>query len=122
MSEQGTTEQGRTDQGAPRRRHLMDPDAPVRDQYGSPATNRVQTWVMSTLVVTTILHMAGGLLVAAWFIDAADTVPRVGLSVIAGAFGVMAVGAGLAIHRHPLLSPWLLLGLLPTVVGLVLFL
>lgn len=124
VSEQRTTGQG---QGTPgeatsRRRHLMDPNAPVRDQYGSPGTTRVQTWVMSTLVVTTILHMAGGLLVAAWFIDAADTVPRVGLSVIAGAFGVMAVAAGLAIHKRPLLSPWLLLGLLPTVVGLVLFL
>lgn len=124
VSEQRTTEQGTgtSAQATPRRRHLMDPNAPVRDQYGSPGTTRVQTWVMSTLVVTTILHMAGGLLVAAWFIDAADTVPRVGLSVIAGAFGVMAVGAGLAIHKRPLLSPWLLLGLLPTVVGLVLFL
>lgn len=124
VSEQRTNEQGTgtPEQATPRRRHLMDPHAPVRDQYGSPGTTRVQTWVMSTLVVTTILHMAGGLLVAAWFIDAADTVPRVGLSVIAGAFGVMAVGAGLAIHKRPLLSPWLLLGLLPTVVGLVLFL
>lgn len=111
-----------SEQETPRRRHLMDPNAPVRDQYGSPGTTRVQTWVMSTLVVTTILHMAGGLLVAAWFIDEAETVPRVGLSVIAGAFGVMAVGAGLAIHRKPLLSPWLALGLLPMVVGLVLFL
>ena len=40
---------------------------------------------------------------------------------IAGAFGVLAVAAGLAIHKRPLLTPWLLLGLLPALVGLVLF-
>lgn len=112
---------------APRRpRHLMDPAAPQRDTINSVGTTRVQTWVMSTLAVTTILHMSGGLLLAAWFIDPAQGTPRVGLSVIAGAFGVMAVAAGLAIHRRPLLdrssAPWLLLGMLPTVVGLVLFL
>jgi hypothetical protein len=108
---------------APRRaRHLMDPSAPQRDTINSAGTTRVQKWVMSTLVVTTILHLAGGLLIAAWFIDPAQTAPRVGLSLIAGAFGVLAVAAGLAIHKRPLLSPWLLLGLLPAVVGLVLFL
>ena len=55
---------------APRRpRHLMDPNAPQRDTINSAGTTRVQKWVMSTLVVTTILHLAGGLLVAAWFIE-----------------------------------------------------
>ena len=45
---------------APRRaRHLMDPNAPQRDTINSVGTTRVQTWVMSTLVVTTILHLAG---------------------------------------------------------------
>ena len=34
---------------------------------------------------------------------------------------VDAVAAGLAIHKRPLLTPWLLLGLLPALVGLVLF-
>ena len=107
---------------APRRpRHLMDPNAPQRDTINSAGTTRVQKWVMSTLVVTTILHLAGGLLVAAWFIELDQTAPRVGLSVIAGAFGVLAVAAGLAIHKRPLVTPWLLLGLLPMVVGLVLF-
>ena len=57
---------------APRRaRHLMDPNAPQRDTINSVGTTRVQTWVMSTLVVTTILHLAGGLLIAAWYIDPA---------------------------------------------------
>ena len=107
---------------APRRaRHLMDPNAPQRDTINSAGTTRVQTWVMSTLVVTTILHLAGGLLIAAWYIDPEQTAPRVGMSVIAGAFGVLAIAAGLAIHKRPLLTPWLLLGLLPALVGLVLF-
>lgn len=99
----------------------MDPSAPVRDQYGSPGMTRVQTWVMSVLVVTTLLHLAGGLLVAAWFIDTAQTAPRIGLSVIAGIVCVLAVAGGLAIHKRPILSPWLALGVIPTVVGIVLF-
>jgi len=35
---------------------------------------------------------------------------QIGLDLIAGAFCVIAVGAGLAIHRHKVLGPWLLLG------------
>ncbi|GAA4125062.1 hypothetical protein GCM10022215_33250 [Nocardioides fonticola] len=105
--------------GAPRRRHLMDPNNLQRDESNSASISRVQTWVMSTLAVTSILHMSGGLLVAAWFIDPAFQASRVGLAVIAGAFGVLAVVAGLAIHRRPVVSPWLLLGVLPTVIGLL---
>ena len=106
----------------PRARHLMDPSAPVRDQYGSPGMTRVQTWVMSVLVVTTLLHLAGGLLVSAWFIDPDDTAPRVGLSVISGVVCSLSVAGGLAIHKRPVLSPWLALGLVPVVIGLALFL
>lgn len=110
-----------TEEQTTRRRHLMDPNAPVRDQYGSPGMTRVQTWVMSVLAVTTILHLAGGLLVAAWFIDPDQTAPRVGLSVIAGLVCVGAVASGLAIHKRPILSPWLALGLVPAVIAIVLF-
>ena len=45
-------------------------------------------------------------------------VPVVGLEVIAGVFAVIAVVVARAIHRRPLLSPWLLLGVLPTLLGL----
>ncbi|MCM0620483.1 hypothetical protein [Nocardioides bruguierae] len=106
----------------PRRKHLMDPNAPQRDTINSPGTSRVQTWVMSTLVVSSILHMAAGVLVAAWFMDDSQVVARVGLSVIAGAFGVLAVMGGLAIHKRPVLTWWNLLGLIPMVVGFALFL
>lgn len=103
---------------APRRRkHLMDPAHPVRP-VNDRALSDVQRWVMSTLAVFTIAHLAAGLVVAALEVPDTATTAQVGLNVIAGAFGVLAVAAGLAIHRRPPLSPWLLLGLLPTAVGL----
>ena len=104
----------------PRRaRHLIDPTAPPRrrDPEAEARLARVQQWVMSVLAVTTIVHLCAGLVVAALFLDEQDTVGRVGLCVVAGAFGVMAVGIARAIHHRPLLSPWLVVGVLPTVVG-----
>jgi len=107
-------------QPPPRRaRHLIDPTAPprVRDPEAEARLARVQQWVMSALAVTTIVHLCVGLVVAALFVDESDTVARVGLCVVAGAFGVMAVAIARAIHRKPLLSPWLVLGVVPAVVG-----
>lgn len=98
----------------------MDPARPRGVDPNSVSIGRVQTWIMSALAVTTILHLAAGLLVAAWFIDPAYPASRYGLAVIAGAFGVLAIAAGRAIHRLPLPSWWLLLGLLPSLVGIVL--
>lgn len=107
---------------APRRaRHLMDPNAPrpVRNvRAEKESLTRVQQWVMSTLAVTTGLHMAAGLILAAMFLDERGTVSQVGLNVIAGVFGVLSIAAALAIHRRAWLSPWLTLGVVPTVVGL----
>ncbi|CUR60494.1 conserved membrane hypothetical protein [metagenome] len=78
---------------------------------------QVQKWVMSALAVTTILHLAAGLMLAAYFIDDDRADARIGLVVIAGAFSVIAVAAGRAIHGHRLVSPWLLLGLIPPAIG-----
>jgi hypothetical protein len=78
---------------------------------------RVQRWVMSVLAVTTIAHLALGLVVAALVADA-KLDAQIGLNVIAMLIGVMAVAAGLLIHRRSPLSPWLLLGLVPGIVGL----
>jgi hypothetical protein len=107
---------------APRRaRHLIDPTAPrpVRDlRQERESLTRVQQWIMSTLAVTTGLHMGAGLIVAAMFLDERGAVSQIGLNVIAGVFGVLSVAAALAIHRRPWLSPWLLVGVLPTFVGL----
>lgn len=103
------------------RGHLLDLDAPrrvVKDpEKDARDLARVQRWVMSTLAVTTITHLVVGLVVAAVFLDG-PTGSRVGLSVIAGIFGAMAVAAGRAIHGKRLLSAWLLLGLVPAAAGL----
>ena len=78
---------------------------------------RVQRWVMSVLAVTTILHLAAGVAIAAIFMPEDRLDARVGLNVIAAGIGVVAVAIGRMIHQKAPLSPWLLLGLLPGLVG-----
>ncbi|MGH3348912.1 MAG: hypothetical protein ACRDO4_18180 [Nocardioides sp.] len=104
-----------------RRRHLMDPNAPrkPRDPEAERRLQRVQQWVLSSLAVTTILHLAGGLVVAAAMMRADERVAQVGLVLIAGAFAVLAIAVGLAIHRRSIFSPWLALGVVPILVGLL---
>lgn len=102
---------------APRRRHLMDPANPVRPVNDRELTN-VQRYVMSTVVVITAAHMAAGFIVAAMAVPVDATAARIGLNVIAGAFMVLGIGGALAIHRHRVISPWLLLGVATTLVGL----
>ena len=78
---------------------------------------KVQRWVMSSLVTITILHMSAGLVVAAYFNDRPGG--KVGLLIISAAFGVLAFEAAVLIHRRNPLSWWLLLGLVPPLVGAV---
>lgn len=99
------------------RKHLMDPTNPRPQNREPMSLGTVQKWVLSTLAATTIMHLAFGLVVAAAFAD--KLVAQVGLLVIAAAFGVIAMVAALLIHQHRLVSPWLLLGLAPAVVGAV---
>lgn len=103
------------------RSHLLDLDAPrrvVRDpEQDARDLAHVQKWVMSVLAVTTILHLAVGLVIAGVTLDG-PVASRVGLTVVAGVFGAMAVATGRGIHGRSLLSLWLLLGLVPTAVGL----
>jgi hypothetical protein len=103
--------------GAKVRRHLMDPGNPRPQNREPMSLGTVQKWVLSTLAATTIMHLAMGLVVAAAFADKLEA--RIGLLVIAAAFGVIAMVTALLIHRHRLLSAWLLLGLAPAVVGAV---
>ena len=75
----------------------------------------VQKWVMSTLAVSTIMHLSAGLVLAAAYVDKESS--KIGLLVISGAFGLIAVAAGLLIHQKNLKNPFLLLGLLPPLIG-----
>jgi hypothetical protein len=101
----------------------MDPDNPVRTVNDRSLTN-VQRWVMSVLVVFTIAHLSIGIAIAALTVDQDATAARIGLCVIACAFGVIGVAAGFLVHaKRPYAWPyvaWLPLGLLPGLVGLFL--
>ncbi|MEP7088675.1 MAG: hypothetical protein ABI776_01100 [Nocardioidaceae bacterium] len=97
------------------RKHLMTPGQPRPPQRQSMSLTTVQRWVMSTLVTLTLLHLSAGLVVAAYF--SAKPSSQIGLLVISGAFGVIAFEAALLVHKHKPVSPWLLLGLIPPLVG-----
>lgn len=101
-----------------RPRHLMDPDNPVRmAPHNDRNLTRVQRTVMSVLVGTTIFHLAGGLVIAAIFVDADRTDAQVGLLIIAAIVGILGVVAALVIHQKKPVSPLLLIGVIPSVVG-----
>jgi hypothetical protein len=93
----------------------MQPGAPRPLNREPMSLSGVQRWVLSTLAATTIMHLAVGLVVAAAFSDGLDE--KVGLLVIAAAFGVIAMVAALLIHQRRPVSPWLLLGLVPSLAG-----
>ena len=78
---------------------------------------QVQKWVMSVLAVSTVLHMSGALVIFAISIDAAHQTSRVGLLVIAGIFGILAIMLGRLIHQASVLTPWVVLGLIPMGIG-----
>ena len=102
-----------------RQRHLIDFDNPAPRPTASSGMSltQVQRWVMSTLAFVTVAHLAGGIAVAAIFTDARYVGARIGLNVMAAVTGVLAVVLARAIHAKPPLSPWLLVGLLPGLVG-----
>ncbi|MFS3127956.1 hypothetical protein ACLM5J_06090 [Nocardioides sp. Bht2] len=101
-----------------RPRHLMDPNnLQARPRNDSMSIGQVQKWVMSVLAVTTILHLVVGMILLAYSLDEQYTTSRWGLLVISAVFGLLMVVTGRAIHRASLLTPWLLLGLVPSIVG-----
>jgi len=116
-------------QPAPRKRprHLMDPDNLRREVVrptGTGAMNLepVQKWVLSVLAFTTIIHLSVGIVIASLYLGDPTVSAQVGLNVIAAAFGVISVAVFRGIHQRRFLSPWLLIGLVPGVVGIVLVL
>ena len=75
---------------------------------------RVQKWVMTALMLTTAVIFAAGLSLLAGQADRAGAKP--GLLIIAAVVGVLAVAAARVIHQKSVLTPLLLLGVLPAVV------
>ena len=101
----------------------MDPDNPrretIRDSGSGPMhLEPVQKWVLSALAAVTIVHLSIGLVIAALYVDGDRTDAQVGLNLIAAAFGVIAVAVFRAIHQKSMVSAWLLLGVVPGLVGL----
>jgi hypothetical protein len=97
------------------RKHLMTPGQPRLQRPEPMSLGRVQRWVLAILAATTIMHLSAGLVLAAVFSEKESS--RIGLLVISGAFGVLAIAAALLIHKRNPLSPWLVLGLVPVGVG-----
>ncbi|WGX94350.1 hypothetical protein [Nocardioides sp. L-11A] len=115
-----TSPAGPGNAGTSRRRHLMDPNAPRKapDPKDIERLQRVQRRVISVLVITTILHLSVGFVIAADHVADDRTDARVGLNLIAAAFMVGGIAATLAINGRSWKSPWLLLGLVPGIVGI----
>ncbi|MEI7058742.1 hypothetical protein WBG06_23160 [Nocardioides sp. CCNWLW239] len=106
----------------PRRpRHLMDPDNPIRPVNDKSLT-QVKQWVASVLVVFTVAHLVVGLVIGAVAIDPVYQSSRIGLCVIAAGFGLLGLAGGFLIHRRSPFTPWLVLGVVPSAVGLWLIL
>ena len=98
----------------------MDPDAPrkVADPKDLERLHRVQRRVVSVLIITTLIHLTVGLILAA------DAVPddrrdaQVCLIVLGAAFYVVGIAAVRAINKVPLATWWMLTGLVPVALGL----
>jgi hypothetical protein len=74
---------------------------------------RVQRWVMSALLLTVCALFATGMAILSGIVDRAGARP--GLLMISGVVGLMAMAGVRAINMKRILTPWLLLGLLPAV-------
>lgn len=75
---------------------------------------RVQRWVASALVLTVATLFATGMAILSGTVDRAGARP--GLLGISCVVGLMAMTGVRVINGKRLLTPWLLLGLLPAVV------
>jgi hypothetical protein len=69
---------------------------------------------MSSLLLTVCALFATGMAILSGTVDRAGARP--GLLIISGVVGLMAMAGMRAINLKPILTPWLLVGLLPAVV------
>lgn len=77
--------------------------------------DKVKTWVATSLIMAVVmLHSVAVAVLGATGPDKAGARP--GLFVIAAALGVVAIGAARLVHRRPILTPWLVTGVIPAAV------
>ncbi len=118
MRENGSVD---TDTPARRRRGLLDPadlrGSHLRSQGSAAGLEQVRRWVLSILLVSTILHLSAGTAALAAFRGDLSATGVAVLLVVSACVGVLAIVTGRLIHSRSPLSPWLLLGLLPAVAG-----
>ncbi|MCW2760222.1 MAG: hypothetical protein JWR85_423 [Marmoricola sp.] len=76
---------------------------------------RVQRWVMSALLVTVMFIFAGGM--ALLSATSVQSGARPGLLVMSLIVGVIGIGGVRVIHAKSLVTPWLLAGVLPALLG-----
>lgn len=111
--------------------HLIDPatlqpggtrarQRPEQRQRDLEKLTRVKQWVTSALVLTTMFHLAVGLMIAAYFTDEDRTDARIGLNVLAGILWVAGIAGARAIHKKNPVSLWLVAGLALPAIGLYL--
>ena len=104
----------------PRRRHLMDPAAPRKpaDPKDLERLHTVQRRVISVLIMTTLVHLTIGLILAADAIDDDRRYAQVILVALGVAFYLVGICAVRAINKATLLTWWMLTGLVPLAAGL----
>ena len=76
---------------------------------------RVQRWVMSTLLMTVSFIFAGG--VALLSATSAQRAARPGLLIMSVIVGLLGIAGVRVINARSLFTPWLVLGALPACVG-----
>lgn len=99
----------------------MDPNAPRKapDPAALKRLETVQRRVVSALIMTTIFHLTAGFIIAAKIEIDDDRVDAQVVLVLVGAlFWVVGVAAVRALNKRPIVSPWLLTGLVPLAVGI----
>jgi hypothetical protein len=72
---------------------------------------------MSSLALVTVEHLATGLVILAGMMDPSRRGDRIGLLINAAVIGVLGVVAFRLIHKKRWLTPWLLIGTIPSLVG-----
>lgn len=97
----------------------MDPNAPRKapDPEAVKRLQTVQRRVISALVITTVLHMSAGLIIAADHVgDRLDA--QLGLNLIAAAFNIGGIACTLVLNGRSAKSWLLALGIVPSIFGI----